>query len=298
VNSSERDTTTHLEEVLAEFVLGRLAPDDHARWLAHVATCEPCRSLVATAQRVREDDAHLATEVIVELADRAIELSHEQALHVETCAACAAELEQMRAIAAPEELQSQISFARRTPAPRARVRRVQRIAWPMGMLAVAAVLVMMLLPRGAEELLLSDLSDLEPLPVRITRSVTEPESMEEARLLGLEAYRAGDWVTATEHLERAIARGSELDLRLYLASSRLFLGDDVTAANVIDTLLFDPNVTPGLRDEARWLRVQIALRAEDVDTTNALLEAIISDAGRRAAEAQELQERVRRSRLH
>lgn len=298
MNSSDHDTTHHLDDVLADFVLGRLAADEHARWLAHLATCEPCRALVAVAQRVREDDAHLATDVIVALADGVIELSTEHALHLQSCAACAAELEEMRAIALPEELQTPVSFARRAPAPLSRARRVQRIAWPMGMLAVAAVLVMMMLPRGAEEFLLADLSELEPLPVRITRSVTEPESMEEARLLGLEAYRAGDWITAAEHLERAIDRGGEIDLRLYLASSRLFLGDDVTAHDSIDTLLVDPQATPGLRDEARWLRVQIALRAEDVDTTNALLEEIISGAGRRAAEANELRERIRRSRVH
>ena len=304
MNSSSPRSVEHLDEALADFVLGRLTPFEHQRWVAHLTDCAPCREQVALAESMREDGVHLDAPRIVEIADDANAASSAEAAHLETCERCSGELEQMRTLEMPAELQ----MARSEPTPRgmrdmrgmqssgrrAPARRLTKrtTSTSIAFFALAAMLLLLVFPRGDEQSLMSSFAQIEPLPVRITRSAGEPGSMEEARLLGLEAYRDQDWARAAEHLGMAHSRGATAEVGLYLASAQLLRGQDDAARAAVEAVFDDPEVSAGILDEARWLRVQLALRAEDPANVELWLTAIEAAQGRRAPDARALRGRM------
>lgn len=298
MNSSEPRSGAHLDDALGDFVLGRLSAFEHQRWVAHLSTCAACREQVALAQSMREDGVHLSADRIVEIADDASSIRSDEAAHLESCEQCSDEIASMRMLEAPLDLDvadlSEVP-ATRTPAPRRSTeprssRRPASI--PMALFAVAAMLVLVFLPRGDEESLMQGFAQIDPLPVRISRAAAEPGSMDEARLLGLEAYRDAEWTRAVEQLTAARTRGGGAEVGLYLASSHLLLDQDDLALAELDRVLEDSMASAGLLDEARWLRVQLALRAEDPASVERWLSAIEAAEGRRAPDARALRDRM------
>lgn len=293
MNSSDPRSSAHLGDDLADFVLGRLTPFEHRRWMAHLGDCAACREQVALAQSMREDGVHLASTRIVQIGDDASVATAEENAHLESCEQCAAELALMRALELPAELERadapEASVARRTPAPR-RARR--SFSTPVALLALAAVLLLLFFPRGEEEGLMRGFSELEPLPVRITRASAPPGSMEEARLLGLEAYRDARWFRAAEQLRAARSLGAGIDAELYLASALLLADRDAEALGALETVLADSMASAGVLDEARWLRLQIALRAEDPASVDRWSAQVAAGEGRRAPQARALRDQL------
>lgn len=298
MNSSEPRSGAHLDDTLGDFVLGRLTAFEHQRWVDHLASCAACREQVALAQSMREDGVHLGADRIVEIADDASTVRTDEAAHLDACEQCSGEIAKMRMLEAPldlvlaEDVTRRTLGPRRTTAPRSSRRRA---SIPMALFAVAAALVVVFLPRGDEQGLMRGFAQIDPLPVRITRAAAEPGSMDEARLLGLEAYRDAQWTHAVEQLTTARIRGGGAEVGLYLASSHLQLDRDELALAELDRVLADSTANAGLLDEARWLRVQLALRAEDPASVERWLRAIEAAEGRRAPDARALRDRMGKS---
>ena len=155
------------------------------------------------------------------------------------------------------------------------------------MAAAAVVLTLILVPRGAD-VDYAGLARVEPLPVRVTRSVPEAGSFEEIRLLGLDAYAAGDFAAAREYLLRAVELEPDNgEMLLYLGSTELLEGQ-VEAA--IDHLEKARERSPdgAVKDEAAWQLANAALLDGRPEDAVRVLEKIGEFDGRRAEDARAL----------
>jgi thioredoxin-like negative regulator of GroEL len=161
-----------------------------------------------------------------------------------------------------------------------------------GLAAAAAILLFVLVPPAGDPGL-ADLAQVEPLPVRITRAVPEPDSFEDHRLRGLEAYATGDYLAAGAHLADALElRPADAEILLYLGSTFLLRGQPESAAD----LLGGPAIAatdPVLRDEAAWQLANALLMAGRVEEAEQTLETLAVREGRRRGDAQALVEALR-----
>jgi hypothetical protein len=275
----------HLDADIADVVNGRL-PEERERALEeHVTRCEQCAAELDWANRLRDQALreglrHLSPMKIVRLSTGEQTASDAEAVHLEGCAECSAELDWARR--QPDE-----------PVTAGRVaksRSLRSWAW----LGAAAVLVLAVysLISVRETADLSILATIEPVPVRLSRSVPAGP-FEEARLAGLDAYASGDWAGARASLAEAAHIDSENDeVLLYLGSAEL-LADHLGEAR--DHLLRSIRHASSdrVRDEAAWQLANLALlenrRAEAVRWLEPL-----ALGGHRAADASELMTRLRR----
>jgi tetratricopeptide (TPR) repeat protein len=297
----------HVTDQVAEYVQGRLEPEDTSAFERHLAVCPECAADVTWAQGLRESAlaghlGHLAPEQIAAADDRS--LSKEDRAHLGTCATCRAEWEW--------SLRPQALPAGRFALPR-------RPVWLAA--AAAVVLVVALwLPRQREPETtsnlptpgaqrppatepplptlapsLSRLARLEALPVQLTRSGGAHGSAEEAVLLGLEHYAEGRYGDAVSALEASLRLGATApELRIYLASAFLHLGRPQRAVETLEGHLAGAGEAAH-RDETLWQLAQARLMLEDGAAARVILEALSGRAGARRADATRLLAEVRQA---
>lgn len=107
-------------ELLPWFLNGTLDPHEREAVRRHLQECEACRlALTETREAWQTFDQHLPTETIVALAYDEVPpglAAQEAALHLATCARCAAELEMARTSRRLEGEENVLPFAARRPA--------------------------------------------------------------------------------------------------------------------------------------------------------------------------------------
>jgi anti-sigma factor RsiW len=283
----------HIELEIADLVAGRL-PDERRREAEeHVKRCDRCARELAWAERLRDDALreglrHVAPMRIVEMGAGRESATDAERQHLDLCADCRQELEwTQRRANADEEEGEEGSIPTRVQRP------WRYRAWPWIAAAAAAVAVVLILLPDRPGIDLSTIAVVEPLPVRITRDVPPSGSSEAARLLGLEAYSAGDWASARDALSSAAAmRPDDAEILLYLGSAELLDGDTAAAA---DPLLSAERLATGtrLREEASWQLANLALLAGRKDDATERLDQLAAGDGHRAGDAREMLARLR-----
>jgi tetratricopeptide (TPR) repeat protein len=283
-NEEEAVVSVHVDLDIADFVAGRLSEARQKVIEDHLRQCDTCAAEVAWAnefrnQALRQGLRHLDPMRIVELSLRHTVASDTEQEHLDSCDRCRTE------VAWSEELP--------TPSAKTTRRRPLRLA----LLAAAAVITVALLfiPRG-DRFNPSQFAIVEPLSVRVSRSIPEPGSFEESRLLGLDAYKSGDFGSALEHFLHASSMESDHpELLLYLGSAELLDGRVDPAIEHLRQAM-DNATEPAVRDEATWQLVNALLLSGLADEAEDLLTALAEGEGRRADEARSLQQAVRAAR--
>ncbi len=286
----------HRNHQIADFLAERLAEAERRDFEEHMKRCPECSADLSWARDLREQALrqglrHLAPMRIVELAADRQAVTEAEGDHLSRCRECGTEIDWAGGLCEPAEGEDEDAGPRTRWTPIAG--RPRRVNWGWaGLAAAAAVLLFVLLPPAGDPGL-ADLAQVEPLPVRITRAVPEPDSFEDHRLQGLEAYSAGDYVGAGAHLADALElRPADAEMLLYLGSTFLLRGQPESAAEMLD----GPAVAatdPVLRDEAAWQLANSLLLAGRGDEAERTLETLAGREGRRRTEAQALVEALR-----
>lgn len=289
----------HVTDKIGDILAGRLSPEEHAAAEVHMKACDDCALEIAWTRRFREQALrqgvrHLHALRIIELAGSPNAATAAERDHLSSCADCGGELHWIEGLPADgeageteaeEDAETQLESA-----PGRRGAMLRRVWLPIG-LAAAAILLVVLLPRLGEPDL-SGLTVLEPIPVRINRAVPEPESFEDYRQQGLEAYLDGDYTTATEHLDAAVnLRPGDPSMHLYLGSSYLLLKEPARARESLVVAMENAR-DPALKDEAAWQLANALLLAGRTGEAEESLEALAVREGRRQQEARALLESV------
>ena len=270
----------HLEFELADIVLGRLPREKQAEVEEHLRTCDICAAEVAWAnefrgQALRQGLRHLDPMRIVELSLRQTLASDTEQEHLDSCDCC----------------RSEVAWSEELPTPDAKTarRRPFHLAW---LAAAAAITVaLLIIPRG-DRFDPSQFAIIEPLPVRISRSIPEPGSFEESRLLGLDAYKSGDYGSAREHFLRASSMESDRpELLLYLGSAEL-LEDNLDSAEAHLRQAAQHAPAGALHDEANWQLAHTLLLLRRADEAKRIFSILAKQEGRRRGESFELLERL------
>jgi hypothetical protein len=269
----------HVGLMIADLLAGRLAPDEVRELEEHVKDCSECAADLAWARELRDRALrdglrHIEPTRVVAIGAGA-PLTEAETLHLETCDACRREVRWSEGV---EEGDAE------EEGPPLRV--PPRWAWA-ALAAAAAVVLALWLPRtGTRDS--AGLARLERLPVRITRSAPAAGSFEEARLLGLEAYAAGEWSAAREFLGRAAGmEAGDAEILLYLGSAEALSGDPKRGAATLERavgLAEDPIV----RDEASWQLANARIASGEAERVGDLLRDITSRGGRRRDDARAL----------
>ena len=265
---------THVDLDIADFVAGRLPQARRKEIEDHLRKCETCAMELAWAnefrdQALRQGLRHLDPMRIVELSHQAEGASEAEQEHLTSCADCQAELTWSGERATPDAVPPSDRRARRKPIL-------------LAFLAAAAMIVgvLLLMPRGTR-LDPFQFAMIEPLPVRNTRSTAEPGSFEESRMLGLEAYAAGNYVAAREHFLHAISMESDRpELLLYLGSAEL-LEDNLNSAELHLRQATEHAPAGTVRDEASWQLANALLLLRRADEATQLLSMLADREGRR-----------------
>jgi Flp pilus assembly protein TadD len=132
------------------------------------------------------------------------------------------------------------------------------------------------------------LAVVEPLPVRVSRSVPEAGSFEAHREAGLERYSSGDYGTATHELALALEiRPDDGEVELYLGSAELLSGNLAEARTRLRAAS-EHAARPRIREEALWQLANLELAADHAAEASRLLERVIGLEGQRQAAARAL----------
>jgi Flp pilus assembly protein TadD len=138
------------------------------------------------------------------------------------------------------------------------------------------------------------LARIEPLPVRISRSVAEPGSFEAARVRGLEHYRDGDYDVAAAAFGDALTlKPGDAEILVYLGSTELLRGDDERAARYLEAGLAVAEAAP-LREELLWQLANARLRAGNVAGAKQALSKVVELGRAHASEARQLLDSIER----
>lgn len=286
--------TDHVSLDLADFLEGRLAPEQRQELERHIETCAECAAEVAFALRFRESAlaqglAHLRPERIVALSAAPGETTPGEQGHLKGCEGCREELTWAGTTTDGGETDSDHSDDRSPQDMHPR----GLYLWIPATVALAALVSLFFLvvsPRlrtgGVPEY--AALIVAEPLPVRISRSADADDPFESARLLGLEAYRDRDYAGARGRFEDALAiRPVHPEILLYAGSTELLLGDAARAAGLLDAG-FQYADDDALRAELLWQLADARLEQGDVDAARQALEEVIGMGRGRADEARRI----------
>lgn len=282
----------HVVDRIADYLAGRLGSAERRAFEDHVVACDDCRSELEWARRLRSEALrqglrHLDPMRLLAIAERRLAPDADEEDHLRGCPECRRELDWASGL--PEESGGDEAGGDDPVESRPRPRR-----WPWLAAAAAAVLAVALFGIDREPALdPATLVTLEPLPVRITRSVPATDPFEIARLAGLEAYADGDFEAARDELEAAVGIRPDADeARLYLASAALLTGEREPA--VLDLRRVVDDAGPGpVHDEAAWLLANAVLLERDVDEARGLLSGLAGGDGHRSADAAALLESLR-----
>lgn len=128
----------------------------------------------------------------------------------------------------------------------------------------------------------ADLARLEPLPLSMPSSDSALGSL---AVVGLDAYRQGDWLAAAATFEPALrVDPGRDDVAVLLASCRLLAGQDREATELLQPLVARSG-SPVER-EALWLLAQAYLLQERRDEAEASLRRLTGISGAFANDAQ------------
>lgn len=283
--NSPRDS--HVAELVADFVFGRLEGDELQRVREHLEQCSECAQDFAAAVTLRqasEEAQHLSEQRIAQLSDSPDILLLEEREHLESCARCSHELSVLRDLGAAPDLSDRSRQPRRAASPAPRARLLQQ--WVAPAMVLAATIAFLLLPRGIDP---TELAQLEPMPVRLSRTAPQPDSFEAARLAGLSSYVDEDWSGAIASFELALRmRPGIAELRLYRASANALRGEPELARDELGDLVADATLDATTANEARWQLAQLELAAGEAQAARELLGEIVDSRGHRARNAQEL----------
>ena len=256
----------HVLDRIADYLAKRLSQEQHMTVETHLQDCGDCAGEFAWARQfkdaaLRAGLRHLDPARIVELSDKREAISEPEAMHLRTCSHCENELQWAGDLQEPAlDLTDALEHSGIAPGAREAVRGTPKASatgpgyrtW-MGLAATLALAVSLVifLPQGPDEDV-AVLARIEPLPVRISRSVPEPDSYQEARNLGLEAYATGDYATASIHFAQALDRlPDEVEIFIYMGSSWLLQGQPDKAADVLRRAA-DLAAGTSLEPEALW----------------------------------------------
>jgi len=245
----------HVDLEIADFVAGRLSEERRKQIEDHLRECDRCSAAAAWAndfrrEALRQGLRHLDPLRIVELSLRAEIASEAEQAHLASCASCRAEVAWAKEHPTPDaETEDDEPPAVPTAIPRARPKRL-----PPAWLAAAAamiVIALLLVPR-IDRFDPTQLAIVEPLPVRISRSIPNPGSFEESRLLGLDSYRSGDYVSARKHLLHALSiETGRAETLMYLGSAELLDEHPETASEYLRKAAEYAPIG-AVHDESRW----------------------------------------------
>jgi len=288
----------HRNHQIADFLAGRLEEAERREFEEHMKACPECSADLSWARELREQALrqglrHLAPMRIVELAADRQTATGAEGDHLAQCRECGKEIDWAGSLSEPaegeEEDEDAKSHTRWTPT----TGRSRRRSWTWaGLAAAAALLLFVLIPSGSDRSL-AELAQVEPLPVRITRSVPVPDSFEDRRLRGLEAYSAGDYVAAAAQLAGALElRPADAEMLLYLGSTFLLQDQPESAADMLGGPAVAATDT-ALRDEAAWQLANSLLLAGRGDEAERTLQVLSDREGRRRTDALALLEAVR-----
>jgi len=150
-------------------------------------------------------------------------------------------------------------------------------------------LTLILVPRDAD-VDYPGLARIEPLPVRIERSVPESGSFQAIRRLGLDSYAAGNYAIAREHLARAVEmEPSNGEMLLYLGSAGLLDGDLEPAIGHLEQAR-TRSPDGAVKDEAAWQLANAALLDGRSDEAKRILQKLGEFDGRRGEDSRALLE--------
>jgi tetratricopeptide (TPR) repeat protein len=220
------------------------------------------------------------------------EASEVERAHLASCAQCRRELDWASELPEADQVDEEDDLGESgSGAEPSRPRSLPtRWAWA-GFAAAAVVLTLILVPRGPGPDLAA-LARVEPLPVRITRAVPEPGSFEEARLMGLDSYAAGDYADARGHLARSLElEPNNGEMLLYLGSAELLLGELESAMEHFRAAR-DRSPDGVVRDEAAWQSANAALLGGRREEAVNLLEQLGNYDGSRGDDARALLEQL------
>lgn len=293
----------HILELIADYLENRLTPEQRREVEMHRDKCGECGAALAFAMKLQEEAlaqglAHIRPDRIIALsADRKSATAVEQQ-HLATCESCRNELAWASAGKEDEALAGEDADedSRRRAAPS-----FARRWWPAATVAAAAVIALVIfLPRGSRDVSdqalqgspdtvdYSSLASIQPLPVRINRSVSETDSFETARLRGLEFYRDADYDGARVAFGDALVRKpGDSEMLLYLGSAESMSGDFAGAAAHLEEALRTAEA-PALREELLWQLANVKLATNDVEAAKPALTEMISLGLGHSARAREL----------
>lgn len=224
--NSPTQPNDHVLDLVLDYLEGRLDPDRTDEVRQHLRGCDDCRQDFEHASALRgatieAELRHIHSHRIVELADGLHPTVHENQ-HLDACETCRRELEWSGDLDLPVELLEE------GPAPVETRRGLFGLPLPVvqwgSVLAAAAVLVVLTLPRGDDAL--RSLADVRALPVEV--DVTRAASTAMDR--GLTAYADADYRTSQAEFQRAVREeAGYAEAYLYLGSSQLHLGEVASA---------------------------------------------------------------------
>jgi len=283
-------------------LLEPLSPDDRAALTAHLRDCEACRDRYALYRSLGYDQAVHARPLpdpgpecpeemtVALLAEGELDGSeaHAARSHVVDCPRCFQLLDaamaevrhQRQAVEAPSAVPVMVDQPSGLSAFLARLLRPRVVGPAVGVLAM--VLVIAIFPRtGGDDL--AGLARVEPLPVRVTRDVTDDAGVEAPYAEGRAAYASGDYARAIDAFERSAA---DAERDLFLASALALAGRDDEARPLLEGTL--ERAPSPLAHEGRWLLAQLELRSGHRPEAVLLLREVRDARGRRSAAAAEL----------
>jgi len=264
----------HVIDEVFDYLEQRLSPERLATVRAHLESCVECAAIYAQAESFHKDVAqtgarHLSPERLVQLADNPkSRASPAEQTHLTACDVCREQLDWLRSLPPPPELEEGRSTAREWLRG---LTRAPRWGWGLALAAVAAcVIVIVSVERAPEGPSFAGLARREPLELQWPRGGAG-DAFAEAYLQGLRAYAAGDYVAA----ESSLAEAARLDpthqtVLLALGSAQL-LGnrprDAIKSLNRARTNARDP----GLAAEVAWQLANAYLAAEEPERAKSLL---------------------------
>jgi hypothetical protein len=294
----------HVVDEIGDFVTGRLSADRVAQVERHLESCPACAAdfawAVAFHARGRLDASDVDTEASSHVGPDRIALLSEGAPvergereHLAKCDACRHEIDLLRSLAEPDAMKPSVRQATPARATVPRPRRGRWREWSVGLVAVAAALVLLLHPWRDDLDAVRALSRVEALPVRVPRSVPEAGAFDTLRQRGLEAYARGDYASARHPLvEAAKLRPEDAEVQLYLGSCLLLEKNPDAAREALARAL--ATAPPGelVSETSRWLLANALLAlgrpAEAVPELRTLTDAGGPHAGAAADLLEEL----------
>lgn len=289
-------------ERMLKGLLEPLAPDDRAALTAHLRDCAACRdrygfyralgyNQAAHSHPLPEAGPDCPEEMTVALlAEGGLDESGARIAraHVVDCPRCFQLLDaamaearhQRQSAESPAAVPVLVNEPSGVTAFLERVLRPRVLGPVMGV--VATLLVIAIFPRGGGDDL-AGLARVEPLPVRITRDVTDDAEVQAPYAEGRAAYATGDYGRAVEAFE---ASDDTAERDLFLASALALTGRDHDARPILVETIEDGPAP--IAHEARWLLAQLELRDGHRPEAILLLRELRDARGRRSGAAAEL----------